>query len=130
VPRDPIIDALVDEIDQALIALQTARSLLAELHRPAGADGSGPRGDAGAPSIRYSGMSVAEAAGALGVSEEHVRRLLRDGQLAGVAFGGRVGWRLPREEIEQVAALWAAQRRARDEARSRAQGRPKRGRRR
>jgi len=53
--------------------------------------------------LRYSGMTVAEAAAALGVGEEHLRRLLRRGEIAGVAFGGRVGWRLPREYVEDMA---------------------------
>lgn len=48
--------------------------------------------------------TVQEAAGLLGVGEERVRRLLRDGVLVGVPYGGRRGWRIPRRHLEEFAA--------------------------
>jgi excisionase family DNA binding protein len=44
-----------------------------------------------------------EAAQLLGYSDEHVRRLLREGKLLGIAHGGRTGWRLSREYVLQLA---------------------------
>ena len=64
-------------------------------------------------------MTVAEAAATLRMSEEHVRRLLRTGQLIGVGFGGRVGWRLSREHVLEVAAGMVEQSRGQDIARRR-----------
>jgi excisionase family DNA binding protein len=125
VPRDPVVDALVAEIDQALAALQTARRLLADLQRSGRAvrvarRPGPPEAEASIPtSIRYSGMTVAEAADTLRVSEEHVRRMLRSGQLVGVGFGGRVGWRLSREHVLQMASDLIEQGRGQDVARLR-----------
>lgn len=108
--RDPAVEALVAEIDQALVALQTARRLLADLQRSQRAISQARRSEAALtettipPSIRFTGMTVAEAAVALRVSEEHVRRMLRKGQLVGVGFGGSVGWRLSRQHVEEMAA--------------------------
>lgn len=121
--RDPLIDALIAELDQGLATLQAARKVVAELQRSL--EASDRRGGAtdlqhagpASASLRYSGMTVPEAAKVLGVSEEQVRRLLRSGELLGVPFGGRVGWRLPRESVRHVAELWEAQRRGRDTAR-------------
>jgi excisionase family DNA binding protein len=110
VPRDPVVDALVAEVDQALIALQTARRLIADLQRSDRAAGRARRSASTStesslpPSLRYTGMTVAEAAAALRVSEEHVRRMLRRGQLLGIQFGGRIGWRLAREHVAEMAA--------------------------
>jgi excisionase family DNA binding protein len=105
-------------MDQALAALQTARRLAAEMSRVVEEEVV-PRAPAPrryderyeevietGPSLRYTGMTVAEAAIALGIGEEQVRRLLRRGQLIGVPFGGRVGWRLSREYVDEVVAEW------------------------
>jgi excisionase family DNA binding protein len=122
-PRDPLIEALVAEVDQALIALQTARKIIADLQRSSQAlSRAASREEHPAPlsvpaSLRYSGMTVAEAAAVLKLSEEQVRRLLRTGALIGVQFGGRVGWRLSREYVHDVAAQWEAQRRGQAVAR-------------
>ena len=48
--------------------------------------------------------TVHEAAGLLGLGEEQVRRLLRDGVLVGIPYGGRRGWRIPRRHLEEFAA--------------------------
>jgi excisionase family DNA binding protein len=46
-------------------------------------------------------MNVAEAARALGLSLEQVRRHLRSGHLRGTALGGRAGWRVSRADVER-----------------------------
>jgi hypothetical protein len=127
VARAPLLDALGDELDEALAALQTARRILAEMRRSQGSPGQGGGGPVHgktgrspglAPSLRYSGWSVAQTAAALGIGEEQVRRLLRRGELAGVSFGGRVGWRLVPEYVQEVAALWRAAQAAQEAARA------------
>lgn len=120
-----IIDSLLAELDAALVSLQTARKVAAEMQRAREASRrSDDRQNADAtptappnPTLRYGGMTVAEAAVALGVSEEQVRRLLRTGELTGVPFRGRVGWRLQRDYVNSLAAAWDEQRRAQEEAR-------------
>jgi excisionase family DNA binding protein len=130
--RDHLIDSLIAQLDVALVELQTARKVAAELRREAdvlrrastrGRDAVVEGADASL--LRYSGMTVAEAARALGVGEEQVRRLLRRSLLSGVQFGGSTGWRLPRAEVEAVAAEWSAQRRAHDRARRTTAKRPR-----
>jgi excisionase family DNA binding protein len=50
-------------------------------------------------------FTVGEAARRLRVSEETIRRMLRDGRLQGKRFGGtRMGWRVPAAEIEAFIA--------------------------
>ncbi len=121
--RTYCIAALVAEVDQALVALQTARKTIADLQRSSQAlSRAASREDHAAPasvpaSLRYSGMTVAEAADVLELGEEQVRRLLRTGALIGVQFGGRVGWRLSREYVYDVAEQWEAQRRGQAVAR-------------
>jgi excisionase family DNA binding protein len=68
-------------------------------------DWYGPANALHAPpvSLRYSGVTVAEAAHLLDLSEEHVRRLLRRGVLLGIPYGGRIGWRLDRDYVDAVA---------------------------
>jgi hypothetical protein len=41
------------------------------------------------------------------MTEEQVRRMLRRGDLVGVRFGGRVGWRLTRQHVRDMAAKLA-----------------------
>jgi excisionase family DNA binding protein len=122
--RDSLIEALVAEMDQALADLQSARKLVTQLQfergrRSIATHHGGGAAAGGAASMRYSGMTVAEAAALLEVGEEQVRRLLRSGELTGVPYGGRVGWRLSREYVELVAAQWRAQRAGQVAARSR-----------
>jgi excisionase family DNA binding protein len=107
--RDPVVEALVAEVDQALITLQTARRLLTELQQSQRATARRQpdtrHADPGlARTLRFTGITVAEAAAVLRLSEEHVRRMLRKGELIGVGFGGRVGWRLSREHVAEMAA--------------------------
>jgi excisionase family DNA binding protein len=45
------------------------------------------------------GMTVSEAAVALRLGEEQVRRLLRQGRLLGVPYGGRRGWQVTRSSV-------------------------------
>ena len=47
-------------------------------------------------------MTVAEAAAALELGEEQVRRLLRAEKLAGIPLGGRAGWQVSRESVEDM----------------------------
>jgi len=54
--------------------------------------------------------TVREAAALLGIGEEQVRRRLRSGELLGVPFGGRMGWRLSRDYVERLAAERATSR--------------------
>lgn len=67
--------------------------------------------------LRFSGMSVTEAAALLRVSEEHLRRLLRGGEVIGVPYGGRIGWRLHREYVEALHDQMTADREGKDAAR-------------
>jgi excisionase family DNA binding protein len=121
VPRDPLIDALIAEIDQALAAARAARRIVAELEKSARAvekarsraRDSEESGVDVSRSLRFAGMTVREAAVTLGVSDERVRVMLRNRELSGVEFGGRIGWRLARENVHEVAAQWEAQRRGR-----------------
>ena len=109
-PHIPLFEAILDEVDQAIAALQNARRFLGELERdtarrarvaPRPYDHADAREST--PSLRYAGVTVAEAAQILEMSEEHVRRLLRTGELEGVPYSGRVGWRLSRAYVESLA---------------------------
>lgn len=123
VRRQPLIDSLIDELDGVIAGLQNARLLAQELRqtaeaaRKASREGVDDATLALAPSLRFTGMSVSEAAERLGLGEEQVRRLLRRGLLAGISFGGHVGWRLPRSAVEAIAEEWDAQRLAQESAR-------------
>ena len=48
-------------------------------------------------------MTVEQVAVRLQVNEQTIRRWLRDGELTGVPFGGRTGWRI--DEGDLVAFL-------------------------
>jgi excisionase family DNA binding protein len=48
-------------------------------------------------------MSVGEAAQVLNLGEEQVRRLLRQGKLLGVPYGGRRGWEVTRSSVAEYA---------------------------
>jgi excisionase family DNA binding protein len=109
-PHIPLFEAILDEVDQAIAALQNARRFLGELERdtarrarlaPRPYDHANARESTA--SLRYAGVTVAEAAQILEMSEEHVRRLLRTGELEGVPYSGRVGWRLSRAYVESLA---------------------------
>lgn len=112
-PRDPARQAALEAVDQAMEALAVARRLLSGSTRPprraAAFDDAFERAHhegvpVAAPSLRHAGLTVRQAAGLLGVGEEQVRRLLRRGELLGVPFGGRTGWRLSRDYVERLAA--------------------------
>ena len=49
-------------------------------------------------------MTVPQAAAALGLGEEQVRRLLRAEKLAGIPLGGRAGWQVSRESVMGMVA--------------------------
>jgi excisionase family DNA binding protein len=125
VRRSLLLSAVIDEVDQALAGLQTARQILSELERsddspkpgrvtvPTAPEPEGKR----PPSLRYAGATVSEAARTLELSEEHVRRLLRRGELEGINYGGRVGWRVAREYIAELSAQQREARREQESAR-------------
>jgi excisionase family DNA binding protein len=122
VARDTTVDALVRELERALASLRAAQRMAAELQRrPVGRPPRIQTGEAARVStdLRYSGMTVAEAAGTLGISEEYVRRLLRSGRLVGVPFGGQTGWRLPRDYVLRLQAEIATAEEGKDAARRR-----------
>ncbi len=45
-------------------------------------------------------MTVEQVADRLQVNEQTVRRWLREGELMGVPFGGRTGWRVSEEDLQ------------------------------
>jgi len=102
VTREADVDALIKELEGALASVRRARRMAADLRRrdvgrperqPETATVPVSRG------LRHGGMTVAETAVALDMSEEYVRRLLRRGILVGTPYGGRIGWRLSREYV-------------------------------
>ena len=107
--HETVVDAALAEIDRAIRTLRAAQRMLVTLQR-AGDQGTPPKrsGLRGAADLRYSGMTVIETAAALGLGEEHVRRLLRRGDLAGVPYGGTIGWRLDRAYVTRLAEQIAA----------------------
>lgn len=121
-PQDPPIDALRAEIEVVLAAAREARRILADYERTERAAQKARQRAAAAASddaaaLRVSGISVAEAAGIMGVSEDRVRAMLNKNLLRGVEFGGRVGWRLDRQDVHEAAERLEAQRRGRALAR-------------
>jgi len=44
-------------------------------------------------------LTVEQVAERLQVNEQTIRRWLREGELTGVAFGGRTGWRVSEEDL-------------------------------
>jgi excisionase family DNA binding protein len=45
-------------------------------------------------------LTVEQVAERLQVNEQTIRRWLRDGDLNGVSFGGRTGWRISEEDLQ------------------------------
>ncbi len=45
-------------------------------------------------------LTVDQVAERLQVNEQTVRRWLRDGEITGIAFGGRTGWRIREEDVQ------------------------------
>jgi len=45
-------------------------------------------------------LTVDQVAERLKVNEQTVRRWLREGELQGVAFGGRTGWRISEDDLQ------------------------------
>jgi excisionase family DNA binding protein len=122
--RSPLLEAVVDEVDQAIAALQTARRFLRDMEResppPPSREAPARRSSASQPSLRFGGITVSETAQILGMSEDHVRRLLRAGELEGAAYSGRIGWRLDPDYVKAVAE----QRRESSERQRRARQQP------
>ena len=44
-------------------------------------------------------LTVEEVAMRLQVNEQTIRRWLRDGEMSGVPFGGRTGWRVSEDDL-------------------------------
>jgi excisionase family DNA binding protein len=97
-PTESAPALLAAELDQAFLRLLRSRALMARHH--AGEDSSDE------DLLRGTGMTVREAARVLHISEERVHRLLRSGDLQGVRFGGRIGWRLQRDYVHVLAGQW------------------------
>ena len=116
-PQDPLIQALRAELDVALSALGAAHRMLADYERgERAAEKARRRAGAATPdnaTLRTAGMGVAEAAAVLGIGPDRVRAMLRQNELPGVDFGGRVGWRIDREEVHLAAERLETQRRGR-----------------
>lgn len=116
-PQNSHIQALRGEIEAALAALGAAHRILADYERgERAAEKARQRAGAATPdnaTLRTEGMGVAEAAAVLGVGPDRVRAMLRQNELPGVDFGGRVGWRIDREEVNRAAERLEAQRRGR-----------------
>jgi len=122
VARDPalaFLESLSDDVRTAITALQGAVRSIEHYRRTykdarpvAGVQPPPRRSGVG---LRFEGASVAEAAAQLGMSEDHVRRMLRAGELDGSPYSGRIGWRIDREYLAEVVAARAEQRRQRDE---------------
>ena len=49
-------------------------------------------------------LTVDEVAERLKVNEQTVRRWLREGELTGIAFGGRTGWRINEDDLQAFLA--------------------------
>jgi excisionase family DNA binding protein len=45
-------------------------------------------------------LTVEQVAERLQVNEQTIRRWLREGELTGVPFGGRTGWRVSEEDLQ------------------------------
>ena len=45
-------------------------------------------------------LTVEQVAERLQVNEQTVRRWLREGELTGIPFGGRTGWRMSEEDLQ------------------------------
>jgi len=125
--RTPLLEAVVDEVDQALTALQTARRFLREMEResprPSHREPSTGSRTGGEPSLRFAGITVSETARILDMSEDHVRRLLRAGELEGAPYSGRIGWRLDPGYVNAVAEQRRATRERQERARQSAPAR-------
>ena len=46
-------------------------------------------------------LTVDQVAERLQVNEQTIRRWLREGELTGVPFGGRTGWRVSEEDLQE-----------------------------
>jgi excisionase family DNA binding protein len=46
-------------------------------------------------------LTVDQVAERLQVNEQTIRRWLREGELRGVSFGGRTGWRISEEDLQE-----------------------------
>lgn len=126
--RSPLLQAVVDEVEQALAALQSARRFLRDMEResplPSRREPSTAGRSAGAqPSLRFAGITVSETARILDMTEDHVRRLLRAGELEGAAYSGRIGWRLDPQYVNAVAERRRAAREGQQRARQQVTGR-------
>jgi len=53
--------------------------------------------------LRQCGMNVRDASAALGIPEREVLRRLHSGELRGVPYRGRTGWRLDHYYVGQLA---------------------------
>ncbi len=45
-------------------------------------------------------LTVEQVAVRLQVNEQTIRRWLREGELTGIPFGGRTGWRMSEEDVQ------------------------------
>lgn len=129
-PTGPAEQARLAELqatlDRAEKEIKSALTIARDLaRRPVGRPPRQQRPITVRDDLRFAGMGVAEAAVALGFSEEYVRRQCRRGVLVGVPFGGKTGWRLPRDYILDLQRKIEAAQEGKEAARRRLIGAPK-----
>ena len=73
-------------------------NLVAACRRCNGRKGTGTA--PGVPAVAPGELTVGRVAYLLQVNEQTVRRWLREGELGGVPFGGKTGWRVTEEDLQ------------------------------
>ena len=99
------LDALARDVRTLQRQVRTLTALLQDdASKPAGPPAAARREFLPLPKRSFHDvvMTVPQAATALGLGEEQVRRLLRAEKLAGIPLGGRAGWQVSRESVTEM----------------------------